>query len=88
MAGEGTLVFNEMVRAAGSRSVALPEPLSRVLTRVSWALRLQSDGPVSGLAMVRWPRAASIAKLSRETGFRPRYTSREALESSVLVRGR
>jgi nucleoside-diphosphate-sugar epimerase len=68
--------------------VALPEPLLRFLTQVSWALRLQSYGPASGLAMVRWSWVASIAKLTRETGFRPRYTSREALKASLLVRGR
>jgi len=86
--GEGTLAFSEMVRVAGSRSVALPASLLRVLTQVSWALRLQSYGPASGLAMVRWPWVASIAKLKRETGFRPRHTSREALKLSLLVRGR
>ena len=77
VAGEGALAFSEMVRVAGSRSVALPEPLLRILTQVSWALRLQSYGPASGLAMVRWPWVASIAKLTQETGFRPRYTSRK-----------
>lgn len=88
VAGEGAVAFSEMVRVAGSRSVALPEPLLRVLTQVSWALRLQSYGSASGLAMVRWSWVASIAKLTRETGFRPRYTSREALKASLLVRGR
>ena len=88
VAGEGTLAFSEMVRLAGSRSVALPASLLQVVTQVSWALRLQSYGPASGLAMVRWPWVGSIAKLKRETGFRPRHTSREALKLSLLVRGR
>lgn len=88
VAGEGTLAFSEMVRIAGSRSVALPEPLLRVLTQVSWALRLQSYGSASGLAIVRWPWVATGAKLARQTGFRPRYTSREALKQSLLGRGR
>ncbi len=88
VAGEGTLALSEMARLAGSRSVALPEPLLRTLTQVSWVLRLQSYGPAGGLAMVRWPWVASIAKLTRETGFRPRYTSRQALESSVPAHGR
>ena len=88
VAGEGTLAFSEMVRLAGSRSVALPAWLLRVLTQVSWALRLQDYGPASGLAMVRWPWVATGAKLIRQTRFRPRYTSREALKRSLLVRGR
>lgn len=88
VAGEGTLAFSEMVRVARSRSLALPESLLRMLLQVSWALRLQDYGPASGLAMVRWPWIATGAKLARRTGFRPRYTSREALKQSFPGRGR
>lgn len=86
--GEGSIAFSEMARVTGRSCVALPESLLAFLTQASWALRLQSYGPASGLAMVRWPWVASIAKLKRETGFRPRHTSREALKLSLLVRGR
>ena len=48
-------------------------------------LRLQSDAPACALAMLRWPWVASNGKLTRETGFRPRYTAREALTSSALA---
>jgi len=86
--GEGSIAFSEMARVTGRSCVALPESLLAFLTQASWALRLQSYGPASGLAMVRWPWVASIAKLKRETGFRPRHTSREALKLSLLVRSR
>ena len=85
LTGEGTVAFSNIARAAGLRSVALPAPLLSALTQASWTLRLQGDSPASGLAMVRWPWLASNEKLTRETGFRPRYTSREALEASTLV---
>ena len=85
--GEGTVAFSEIARAAGRRSIAVPAPVLAALTQATWTLRLQSDSPASGLAMARWPWVASNEKLTRETGFRPRYTSREALMSSALARG-
>ena len=85
--GEGTVAYSEIARVAGRRSVALPAPALAALTQAAWALRLQSDSPASGLAMVRWPWVASAEKLTQETGFRPRHTSREALEASTLARG-
>ena len=85
LTGEDTVAYSDIARTAGLRSVALPAPVLSALTQASWALRLQGDSPASGLAMVRWPWVASNEKLTRETGFRPRYTSREALEASTLV---
>ena len=86
LTGEGTVAYSDIARTAGLRSVALPAPVLSALTQASWALRLQGDSPASGLAMVRWPWVASNEKLTRETGFRPRHTSREALEASTLAR--
>ena len=86
LTGEGTVAYSDIARTAGLRSVALPAPVLSALTQASWALRLQGDSPASGLAMVRWPWLASNEKLTRETGFRPRHTSREALEASTLAR--
>ncbi len=85
--GEGAVAFSEIARVAGRRSIAVPAPVLAALTQATWTLRLQSDSPASGLAMARWPWVASNDKLTRETGFRPRYTSREALMSSALARG-
>ena len=86
LTGEGTVAYSDIARTAGLRSVALPAPVLSALTQASWMLRLQGDSPASGLAMVRWPWLASNEKLTRETGFRPRHTSREALEASTLAR--
>lgn len=83
--GDGTVARSEIARVAGRRPVALPAPLLAFITQVTWMLRLQSDSPACGLAMARWPWVASNDKLARETGFRPRYTSREALMNSALV---
>ena len=85
--GEGTVTHSEIARAAGRRSVAVPAPLLAFIVQAAWTLRLQSDSPARSLAMVRWPWVASNEKLTRETGFRPRYTSREALTTSALAAG-
>ncbi len=85
--GEGTVARSEIARVAGRRPVALPAPLLAFIAQATWMLRLQSDSPACGLAMARWPWVASSEKLARETGFRPRYTSREVLMDSVLATG-
>lgn len=86
--GEGTVAYSEVARVLGKRCIAGPGWLVGFAMEASWALRLQSDSPGCGLALVRWPWVASSAKLTRETGWRPRYTSREALEASSLAAGR
>ena len=85
--GEGTVAYREVARVAGRRPVPVPAHLLAFLVQAAWVLRLQSDSPACGLAMMRWPWVASNEKLVRETGFRPRYTSREALSSSALAAG-
>ena len=85
--GEGTVARSEIARIAGRRPVALPAPLLAFIAQATWMLRLQSDSPACGLAMARWPWVASREKLERETGFRPRYTSLEALMDSALATG-
>ncbi len=86
--GEGAVAHSEIARIAGRRRVAVPAQLLAFITQATWMLRLQSDSPACGLAMVRWPWVASNEKLARETGFCPRYTSREALINSALVANR
>lgn len=85
--GEGTVAYSEIASIAGRRAIAFPAPLLAFLTWVTWMLRLQSDSPACGIEYARWPWVASNEKLTRETGFRPEHTSREALMSSVLAGG-
>ena len=87
VAGRDTVPYSELARVAGRRSVALPVPVLSSIAQATWALRLQGEAPASGLAMMRWPWVASTERIAREMGFRPRYTSREALEASTLARG-
>lgn len=83
--GEGTVAYSEIASIAGRRAITLPALLLAAITWITWMLRLQSDSPACGVEYARWPWVASNEKLTRETGFRPKHTSREALMSSVLA---
>ncbi|MCY3625084.1 MAG: NAD-dependent epimerase/dehydratase family protein [Candidatus Dadabacteria bacterium] len=83
--GEGTVAYSEIASIAGRRAIALPAPLLAFITWATWIMRLQSDSPACGIEYARWPWVVSNEKLARETGFRPKHTSREALVSSVLA---
>jgi UDP-glucose 4-epimerase len=85
-AGEGTVRWSEAVRLFGRRLLWLPAPLLYPLVEVAWRLHLQSDSPACGLDMVRWPWVVSTQKLQRETGFRPRYSSWDALQAFAMAR--
>lgn len=85
--GEGTVAYSEIASIAGRRAITLPAPLLRAIAWVTWMLRLQNDSPACGIEYARWPWVASNEKLARETGFRPKHTSRETLISSVLAGG-
>lgn len=86
--GEGTVRYSEMLRMAQRPAVWLPAWLLYPLVQTLWRLRLQNDAPACGLDFVRWPWVASTAKLERETGFKPAYTSRQVLESFLAKQRR
>lgn len=86
IAGEGTVRYSDLARTAGRRLLWLPAALVYPVVQATWALRLQNDSPACGVDMVRWSWVASTERLRRETGWRPRYTSREAIESSPIAR--
>ena len=87
LAGVGSISWDEMAATRGRRVFSMPAWLLYPLTQLTWSLRLQSDSPAMGLDMIRDPWIASTEKMERETGFRPRYTSRDAWEAYVERRG-
>lgn len=82
VAGDGTISFVEMVRLLGNRPLLVPESVMAPLTAVAWILRIRrlTEFPAEALPMLRYPWIASNQKLKRDTGFRFRYTTREAFE--------
>ena len=78
LAGDGLIRWSEMARIFDRRVLWMPGPLLRFLVGASWALRLQSDSPPSGLDFITYSWAASNERAKRELGIRPRHTSQDA----------
>lgn len=81
VAGDGELRYSEIAGISGRRMLSLPEKLLRLLMGFSWAFRFQNDSPTSGLEFIKYPPIVSTEKLKKETGFRFRYSTKEALLS-------
>jgi UDP-glucose 4-epimerase len=85
VAGNGELKYSEVARMVGKKLLMLPDGLLKFVIRLSWALHLQNESPVSGLEFVKYPPVVSTDKLAREAGFRFQYSTKEALSSFVAV---
>ncbi|MFN3973691.1 MAG: NAD-dependent epimerase/dehydratase family protein [Dehalococcoidia bacterium] len=81
LAGQGTIPWSGLARLAGRPLVWLPCSALTALTEASWRLHLQSDSSAVGLAFIRWPFVVSTHRLEESTGWKPRYTSQQALAS-------
>lgn len=80
--GDGAVPPEQAVRMLGNHPVRLPFWLLSPLNRLAWFFRLRfiTEFPSPAMAMVRHNWVVSSAKLIERTGFRYRYTSREAFE--------
>jgi UDP-glucose 4-epimerase len=88
VAGDGVVRWREMVSLSGARLLPTPAALLSAAVGLSWAVRLQDDAPPCGLNFIRYPWLASTEKALTELGWKPRHTSREALQSWVDGRRR
>jgi UDP-glucose 4-epimerase len=79
VSGEGAVRWRDMVRTFGNRVVPVPPPVLKSVVGLTWALRLQSDSPACGVEFIRFPWLADTSKAERELGWRPRYSSEQAL---------
>ena len=73
----------EVIRQNGGRVIQLPAWLLRPLTQMAWTLRLKwlAESPGSMIPFLRYPWIVDGSKAERETGFRCRYTSAQAVQS-------
>ena len=78
VAGEGIVRWSKLARLLGRPLLKLPAPLAYAVAAATWALRLQSDSPASGLSFVRYPWTASTEKVRRELGVTFEHTSLQA----------
>lgn len=83
--GDGTMTFNEMVRALGNILIPLPWSILYPLNNLAWVLRLSfiTKFPSPPLKMMVNPWIASSEKLRRQTGFIFKYDTRSAFMDFV-----
>lgn len=77
----------ECAQIIGMRQRRIPFKVMERLTAATWRLRV-GEAPPGFLPFAVHPWVLSNAKLKRETGWRPRYNSRETFEITMRTHGR
>ena len=83
VASDEGLPYSEVISLLGSRGLPLPISLVKAIEGAFRILHLHSRSPVSSSDFIRYPVVLSAEKLRKATGFKCRYSSREALKSYV-----
>jgi UDP-glucose 4-epimerase len=76
--GEGVLPLSTVIKLAGRVAIPVPHPLAETLTALGWAAQI-ADAPPVFLKYLRFLCVADGQKAWDTMGFRPAYTTREAL---------
>jgi UDP-glucose 4-epimerase len=86
VAGDGTMTFRECASVAGLKTRRMPVGLARRLAALTWTLRM-SETPPGQIRFAIHPWVVSNEKLKRETGWRPRHSSRDTFELTMRSHG-
>ncbi|MBI5512589.1 MAG: NAD-dependent epimerase/dehydratase family protein [Deltaproteobacteria bacterium] len=76
--GDGVLPLSTVIRLAGRAALPVPHPLAPGLARALWAAQL-SEAPPPFVEYLRWLCVADGSLAARELGFRPAFSTREAV---------
>ncbi|MEZ4409881.1 MAG: NAD-dependent epimerase/dehydratase family protein [Polyangiales bacterium] len=76
--GDGVLPLSTVIHLAGRSPLPVPHPLAKPLASALWTAQL-SEAPPPFVDYLRWVCVADGAKAARELGFRPAFTTREAV---------
>jgi UDP-glucose 4-epimerase len=76
--GDGVLPLSTVIKLAGRVALPIPHPIAETLVGLGWIAQL-TDAPPSFLKYLRFLCVADAKKAREVMGFRPAYTSREAL---------
>jgi UDP-glucose 4-epimerase len=76
--GEGVLPISTVVKLAGRLSLPIPYPLFRRIAGLLWVAQL-SEAPPQFVAALRYLCVAEGARARTQLGFRPVYSSRDAV---------
>ena len=80
LAADEGLPYDKMAEVAGKKLVRLPAGFMKPLVSLLYTLRLMPFGPAQ-LSYIQYPLSMKADKIRKELGFRPRYTSAEAIRS-------
>ena len=82
VAGEGAILYSEMLTKIGKRCLTLPNKVSAFITNLTWYLHLQSESPGGKSSdILMYPIVLNTEKVKKETGFQFKHTGREAFQS-------
>jgi UDP-glucose 4-epimerase len=87
VAGDGLMTSRECAEMIGSPIRRMPVRAYRRLARTLWNIRL-SEAPPGSVDFALYPWIVSNEKLKRETGWSPRYTTRETFEITMRAHGK
>ncbi len=76
--GEGVLPLSTVIKLAGRVALPIPHPIAAPMTAALWMAGL-AEAPEAFLPYLRFLCVADGERAQREMGFRPAYTTREAL---------
>jgi UDP-glucose 4-epimerase len=76
--GDGVLPLSTVIKLAGRIPLPIPHPIAETLAAVGWAAQL-AEAPPTFLKYLRFLCVADGQRARDVMGFRPVYTSREAL---------
>jgi UDP-glucose 4-epimerase len=76
--GEGVLPISTVIRLAGRLSMPIPYPLFRAIAELLWVAQL-SEAPAAFVTALRYLCVADGRRAGSVLGFRPVYSSRDAL---------
>lgn len=79
LAGKSVVRYSEMAKIMGKRLFVIPSSVAFPLVDASWKFGLQKEASSDGLNFIRHPVVMATGKLRQATGYKFRYTSREAV---------
>jgi UDP-glucose 4-epimerase len=87
LTGDGTLRLSRSAQLAGLKARRVPYGLYRRIATAMWRMRVpRMEAPPGQIDFSRYPWIASNAKIKRELGWTPRYTSAETFEIAIRAR--
>ena len=81
VAGDGAILYSEMLTKIGKRCLILPDKVSVFITNLTWCLHLQSAAPSSKSSdILMYSIFLDTDRLKKTTGFQFKYTGPEAFQ--------